>query len=59
MRLFPLFLKGVKRVGELQKHAVYVAVPVKPSRSVPDFIDHLTGPEEKGRLARAGYTSPE
>jgi molybdate transport system substrate-binding protein len=56
-------VKGVKLVGELprelQKYTVYVAVPVKPSRSVLDFIDHLTGPEGKKRLAQAGYTAPE
>ena len=56
-------VKGVKLVGELprelQKYTVYVAVPVKASRSVLDFIDHLTGPEGKSRLAQAGYTPPE
>jgi len=56
-------VKGVKLVGELprelQKYTVYVAVPVKPSRGVLDFIDHLTGPEGKSRLAQAGYTAPE
>jgi hypothetical protein len=24
-----------------------------------DFIDHLTGPEARQRLAQAGYTAPE
>jgi len=56
-------VKGVKLVGELprelQKYTVYVAVPVKPSRTVLDFIDHLTGPEAQKRLAQAGYTAPE
>ena len=56
-------VKGVKLVGELpkelQKYTVYVAVPVKPSRTVLDFIDHLTGPEARQRLAQAGYTPPE
>src|SRR5438067_8734623 len=56
-------VKGVKLVGELprelQKYTVYVAVPVKPSRAVLDFIDHLTGPEAHKRLAQAGYTTPE
>jgi molybdate transport system substrate-binding protein len=56
-------VKGVKLVGELpkelQKYTVYVAVPVKPSRTVLDFIDHLTGPEARKRLAQAGYTAPE
>ncbi|HET7671966.1 MAG TPA: substrate-binding domain-containing protein [Burkholderiales bacterium] len=56
-------VKGVRLVGELprelQKYTVYVAAPVKPSRAVLDFIDHLTGPEGKSRLAQAGYTAPE
>ena len=56
-------VKGVKLVGELprelQKYTVYVAVPVKPSRAVLDFIDHLTGPDARQRLAQAGYTPPE
>jgi molybdate transport system substrate-binding protein len=56
-------VKGVKLVGELprelQKYTVYVAAPVKPSRLVLDFIDHLTGPEARARLAQAGYTVPE
>ena len=56
-------VKGVKLVGELprelQKYTVYVAAPVKPSRAALDFIDHLTGPEGKRRLAQAGYTAPE
>jgi len=56
-------VKGVKLVGELprelQKYTTYVAVPVRPSRTVLDFIDHLTGPEARKRLAQAGYTAPE
>src|SRR3954468_7761614 len=56
-------VKGVKLVGELpkelQKYTTYVAVPVKSSRTVLDFIDHLTGAQAKSRLARAGYTVPE
>ncbi|HUQ76027.1 MAG TPA: substrate-binding domain-containing protein [Burkholderiales bacterium] len=56
-------VKGVKLVGELprelQKYTVYVAVPVSDSRSVLDFIDYLTGPEARKRLAQAGYTPPE
>jgi molybdate transport system substrate-binding protein len=56
-------VKGVKLVGELprelQKYTTYVAVPVKQSRTVLDFIDHLTGPEARKRLAQAGYTAPE
>jgi len=56
-------VKGVKLVGELprelQKYTVYVAVPVKSSPAVLAFIDHLTGPQAKSRLAQAGYTPPE
>jgi molybdate transport system substrate-binding protein len=56
-------VKGVKLVGELprelQKYTVYVAVPVTDSRGVLDFIDYLTGPEARKRLAQAGYTPPE
>ena len=56
-------VKGVKLVGELprelQKYTVYVAVPIKSSPAVVAFIDHLTGPQAKARLAQAGYTPPE
>jgi molybdate transport system substrate-binding protein len=56
-------VKGVKLVGELprelQKYTVYVAVPMKSSPAVLAFIDHLTGPQAKRRLAQAGYTPPE
>ena len=56
-------VKGVKLVGELprelQKYTVYVAAPVSDSRLVLDFIDHLTGPEARKRLAQAGYTPAE
>ena len=56
-------VKGVKLVGELprelQKYTVYVAAPLTESRPVLDFIDHLTGPEARRRLAQAGYTAPE
>jgi molybdate transport system substrate-binding protein len=56
-------VKGVKLVGplpaELQKYTTYVAAPVKESRLVLDFIDYLTGPEAKKRLAAAGYSAPE
>jgi molybdate transport system substrate-binding protein len=56
-------VKGVKLVGELpkelQKYTTYVAVPVKQSRTVLDFIDHLTGPQARERLAQAGYTPAE
>jgi molybdate transport system substrate-binding protein len=56
-------VKGVKLVGplppELQKYTTYVAAPVTQSRTVLDFIDHLTGPQARARLAQAGYTAPE
>jgi molybdate transport system substrate-binding protein len=56
-------VKGVKLVGELprelQKYTVYVAAPVTDSRLVLDFIDHLSGPDARKRLAQAGYTAPE
>jgi molybdate transport system substrate-binding protein len=56
-------VKGVKLVGELpkelQKYTTYVAAPVKSSRAALEFIDHLTGPLARSRLAQAGYTAPE
>lgn len=56
-------VKGVKLVGELprelQKYTVYVAVPIKSSPTVLAFINHLTGPQARARLAQAGYTPPE
>ncbi|MBV9191512.1 MAG: substrate-binding domain-containing protein [Betaproteobacteria bacterium] len=56
-------VKGVKLVGELprelQKYTVYVAVPIKASPAALAFIDHLTGPQARARLAQAGYTPPE
>jgi molybdate transport system substrate-binding protein len=56
-------VKGVKLVGELpkelQKYTTYVAVPVKSSRTVLEFIDYLTGPQAKSRLAQAGYAAPD
>ena len=60
-------VKGVQLVGELprelQKYTVHWAAPVTNERPqlrlVLDFIDHLTGPEARARLAQAGYTVPE
>jgi hypothetical protein len=56
-------VKGVKLAGalppELQKYTTYVAAPVAQSRRVLDFIDYLTGPQARARLAPAGYTAPE
>jgi molybdate transport system substrate-binding protein len=54
---------GVKLVGELpaqfQRYTVYVAVPMKESKSVKDFIAHVTSPQARERLAKAGYTAPK
>jgi molybdate transport system substrate-binding protein len=56
-------VKGVKLAGPLpaplQKYTTYAAVPVKASRAALDFIDYLTGPQAKRRLAQAGYSAPE
>jgi len=59
-------VKGVKLVGplpaELQKYTVYVAAPTAKTgkkATVDAFIAHLTGPEARGRLEKAGYTPPE
>jgi molybdate transport system substrate-binding protein len=59
-------VKGVKLVGplpaELQKYTVYVAAPTARTgkqAAVDAFIAHLTGPEARGRLEKAGYTPPE
>lgn len=59
-------VKGVKLVGplpaELQKYTVYVAAPTaKTSKkaAVDAFIAHLTAPEARGGLEKAGYTPPE
>jgi molybdate transport system substrate-binding protein len=59
-------VKGVKLVGplpaELQKYTVYVAAPTAKTAkkaAVDAFIAHLTGPEARGRLEKAGYTPPE
>jgi molybdate transport system substrate-binding protein len=56
-------VKGVKLAGplppQLQKYTTYVAAPIAQSRRVLDFIDYLTGPQARARLAPAGYTEPE
>ena len=59
-------VKGVKLVGPLpaglQKYTVYVAAPSAKTgkkATVDAFIAHLTGPEARGRLDKAGYTAPE
>jgi len=59
-------VKGVKLAGplpaELQKYTVYVAAATAKTgkkTTVDAFIAHLTGPEARGRLEKAGYTPPE
>ena len=56
-------VKGVKLAGplppELQKYTTYVAAPVRESRLVLDFIDHLSGPQARALLPQLGYTAPE
>jgi molybdate transport system substrate-binding protein len=59
-------VKGVKLVGPLpaalQKYTVYVAAPsanTAKKAAVEAFIAHLTGPEARGRLEKAGYSPPE
>jgi molybdate transport system substrate-binding protein len=58
-----LVVKGVRLVGPLpaglQKFTVYSAVARTSSPGVAAFIDHLTNAQARGRLAKAGYTSPE
>jgi molybdate transport system substrate-binding protein len=54
---------GVKLVGELpaafQRYTVYVAVPMTEAKSVKDFIAHVSSPQARERLAKAGYTAPQ
>jgi molybdate transport system substrate-binding protein len=56
-------VKGVKLVGPLppalQKYTTYVAAPVRQSRLVLDFIDHLSGSQARALLPQLGYTAPE
>ena len=59
-------VKGVRFVGplppELQKYTLYVGAPVPGSArsaAVSEFMQHLTAPEARARLAAAGYTAPE
>jgi molybdate transport system substrate-binding protein len=56
---------GVRFAGplpaELQKLTLYVAARVPSSRSADTasrFIEHLSSPQARGRLAQAGYTAP-
>ena len=54
---------GVKLVGELpkefQRYTVYTMVAMSESRAVKDFMAHLTSPQARERLAKAGYTAPQ
>jgi molybdate transport system substrate-binding protein len=54
---------GVKLVGELpkefQRYTVYTMVAMSERRAVKDFIAHLTSPQARERLAKAGYTAPQ
>ena len=59
-------VKGVKLVGPLpaplHKYTVYAAAPTAKTAkkaTVDAFIAHLTGPDARGRLEKAGYTPPE
>jgi molybdate transport system substrate-binding protein len=59
-------VKGVKLAGplppELQKHTVYWAAQVAgsaKSHAVSEFLNHLTSPQARERLAQAGYTLPQ
>jgi len=59
-------VKGVKLVGPLpaplQKYTVYAAAPTAKTAkkaAVDAFIAHLTAPDARGRLEKAGYTPPE
>jgi hypothetical protein len=38
---------------------VYVAVPMTEAKSVKDFIAHVSSPQARERLAKAGYTAPQ
>jgi molybdate transport system substrate-binding protein len=54
---------GVKLVGplpaEFQRYTVYTMVPLSDSQSVSDLIKHLTSPQARERLSKAGYTPPQ
>jgi molybdate transport system substrate-binding protein len=54
---------GVKLVGELpkefQRYTVYTMVAMSGRQAVKDFMAHLTSPQARERLARAGYTAPQ
>lgn len=59
-------VKGVRFAGplpsELQKFTVYVAARVLSSKAggtATRFIEHLSSPTARSRLARRGYTSPQ
>jgi molybdate transport system substrate-binding protein len=54
---------GVRLVGELpkefQRYTVYTMVAVSERQAVKDFMAHLTSPQARERLAKAGYTAPQ
>jgi molybdate transport system substrate-binding protein len=54
---------GVRLVGELpkefQRYTVYTMVPLTDSKAVAGFVRHLTSPQARERLAKAGYTAPQ
>jgi len=54
---------GVKLVGplpaEFQRYTVYTMVPLSNSQGVSDLVRHLTSPQARERLTKAGYTPPQ
>lgn len=54
---------GVRLVGELpkefQRYTVYTMLAMSERQSVKDFMAHLTSPQARERLAKAGYTAPQ
>jgi molybdate transport system substrate-binding protein len=59
-------VKGVKLVGplpaEFQRYTVYVGAPVPgtaKSGAVLQFLQHLSSPQARAGLSKAGYSAPE
>jgi len=59
-------VKGVRLVGplppEFQRYTVYAGAPVPgtaKSAAVLQFLQHLSSPQARAGLSRAGYTAPE
>jgi molybdate transport system substrate-binding protein len=59
-------VKGVKLVGplpaEFQRYTVYAGAPVPgtaKSAAVVQFLQHLSSPQARAGLSKAGYTAPE